>query len=497
MIYHSTRDTQLQVSSAQAIVKGIAPDGGLFVPSEKPKISIEDIVGLVDKSYREKAKGILGLFLSDFSAEEISDCVEKAYNKTKFETDSIAPLYELNDSTYILELWHGPTCAFKDMALQILPHLMTTSMRKIGIDKQVAILVATSGDTGKAALEGFKDVEGTKIQVFFPTGGVSEMQKKQMVTQEGNNVGVTSVNGNFDDAQSGVKQIFGDKEFNDALEQRGYLLSSANSINWGRLVPQIIYYVSAYCDLVKADKIKAGDAVNVCVPTGNFGNILAAWYAKEMGIPIRKFICASNENNVFTDFNRTGIYDKNREFKATISPSMDILISSNLERLLFDITGEDEGRVREWMQDLQQTGRYEVPQVTKDKLKEYFFGGFCDDTGTKQAIADVWREYSYLMDTHTAVGYQVYRQYVEETGDTTKTIVASTANPFKFCSSVLEAVQGQKEAGLDEFEVGKKLSEVTGQKIPAGLAQLKEKDERFSMVCDKEAMKQIVDQFLG
>lgn len=497
MIYHSTRNAQLQVSSAQAIVKGIAPDGGLFVPSEKPKISIEDIAGLADKNYREKAKGILGLFLSDFTEKEISDCVEKAYNRTKFETDSIAPLYELNDAAYILELWHGPTCAFKDMALQILPHLMTTSMKKIGIDKQVAILVATSGDTGKAALEGFKDVEGTKIQVFFPTGGVSEMQKKQMVTQEGANVGVTSVNGNFDDAQSGVKQIFGDAAFAEMMEQRGYLLSSANSINWGRLVPQIIYYISAYCDLVKADKIKAGDAVNVCVPTGNFGNILAAWYAKEMGLPIRKFICASNENNVLTDFIRTGVYDKNREFKATISPSMDILISSNLERLLFDITGEDEGRVREWMQELQQTGRYEVPQVTKDKLREYFFGGCCDDEGTKQTIAEVWEQYHYLMDTHTAVGYNVYRQYAEETGDTTKTIVASTANPFKFCSSVLEAIQGEVETDADEFEVGKKLSEKTEQKIPSGLAQLKEKEERFTAVCDKEAMKQVVDKFLG
>lgn len=497
MIYHSTRNTQLQVSSAQAIVKGIAPDGGLFVPSEKPKISIEDIAGLTNKNYREKAKGILGLFLSDFTEEEISDCVEKAYNRTKFETDSIAPLYELNDAAYILELWHGPTCAFKDMALQILPHLMTTSMKKIGIDKQVAILVATSGDTGKAALEGFKDVEGTKIQVFFPTGGVSKMQKKQMVTQEGANVGVTSVNGNFDDAQSGVKQIFGDDAFAEEMEKRGYLLSSANSINWGRLVPQIIYYISAYCDLVKADKIKAGDAVNVCVPTGNFGNILAAWYAKEMGLPIRKFICASNENNVLTDFIRTGVYDKNREFKATVSPSMDILISSNLERLLFDITGGDEGRVREWMQELQQTGRYEVPQVTKDKLKEYFFGGCCDDAGTKQTIADVWEQYHYLMDTHTAVGYNVYRQYVEETGDTTKTIVASTANPFKFCSSVLEAIQGTSEKEADEFAVGKKLSEITEQKIPSGLAQLKEKEERFTEICDKEAMKQVVDKFLG
>ncbi len=497
MIYQSTRDTSLQVSSAQAIVKGIAPDGGLFVPGEKPKISIEDIKGLVDKNYREKAKGILGLFLSDFTEEEIAACVEQAYNKTKFETDSIAPLYELHDTAYILELWHGPTCAFKDMALQILPHLMTVSMKKIGIDKQVAILVATSGDTGKAALEGFKDVNGTKIQVFFPTGGVSKIQRKQMVTQEGGNVAVTSVKGNFDDAQSGVKQIFRDTAFNKQLEERGYLLSSANSINWGRLVPQVIYYVSAYCDLVKADKIKAGDAVNVCVPTGNFGNILAAWYAKEMGIPIAKLICASNENNVLTDFIHTGVYDKNREFKATISPSMDILISSNLERLLFDITGRDEDRVREWMEELQKTGRYEVPQVTKDKLKEYFFAGFCDDTSTKQTIAQVWKEYGYLMDTHTAVGYHVYQQYVQETGDITKTIIASTANPFKFCSSVLEAIQGQLEENMDEFEIGNVLSEVTGQKIPASLSQLKEKPERFKQVCDKTEMKQAVDIFLA
>lgn len=493
MKYQSTRNAGSEVDSAYAIVKGIADDGGLFIPKEKPQISNQDIINLSGLGYKGRACGVLSLFLSDYTAEEIADCVDKAYNKSKFETESIAPLYKMNDSAYILELWHGPTCAFKDMALQILPHLLTTAMKKLGVDKEVVILVATSGDTGKAALEGFCDVDGTKIIVFFPENGVSEIQKLQMLTQNGNNVCVSSVFGNFDDAQNGVKKIFGDKEFEKKLEESGYQLSSANSINWGRLVPQIIYYISAYCDLVKSGDIKAGEPVNVCVPTGNFGNILAAWYAKSMGLPIEKLICASNENNVLTDFINTGIYDKNREFKTTISPSMDILISSNLERLLADMA--DEKFVRDCMKKLAETGRYEVTEEIKEKIGANFYGGFCDDAKTKETIKKVWDKYEYLIDTHTAVACAVYEEYAANTGDDTKTIIASTANPFKFNKSVLSAI-GDTE-GLSEFEMLDNLSAITSNKIPASLDELRTKTIRFDKKCNKEDMPEVVKEFLG
>ena len=341
MIYHSSRDVTVEISAAEAIVKGLANDGGLFVPEAVPKLSLDEIVALGDMSYSDRAANIIGLYLTDFRQNELKECTQKAYTREKFETESIAPIYKLNEQTYILELWHGPTCAFKDMALQLLPHLLTTSLEKTGTDKTIAILVATSGDTGKAALSGFADVPGTKIFVFFPTGGTSEIQRLQMQTQEGENVGVSAIEGNFDDAQSGVKKIFSDSEFKSELSARGIELSSANSINWGRLVPQIVYYVSTYAELVKNKEITCGDEINVCVPTGNFGNILAAYYAKEMGVPIKKLICASNSNNVLTEFIRTGIYNKNRTFVTTNSPSMDILISSNLERLLYHMSDGD------------------------------------------------------------------------------------------------------------------------------------------------------------
>lgn len=494
MIYQSTRNSLTEVTSAEAIVKGIAPDGGLYIPKEQPQLSLDDIINLSTMSYRERACGVLGLFLSDFTSAELADCVSRAYTSEKFESDDIAPLHKLNDSAYVLELWHGPTCAFKDMALQILPHLLTTSMRKTNVDKEVVILVATSGDTGKAALEGFCDVDGTKIIVFFPENGVSEVQRLQMLTQNGDNVFVASVNGNFDDAQSGVKRIFGDKSYTDSLDDSGFQLSSANSINWGRLVPQIVYYVSAYCDLIKSGNISAGDPINVCVPTGNFGNILAAWYAKSMGLPIAKLICASNENNVLTDFINTGIYDKNRTFKTTISPSMDILISSNLERLLFDLSNDE--YVCACMQSLATSGKYEVNEKIKNKIQANFYGGFCDDKKTKTIIKEIWDKYNYLTDTHTAVACGVYEEYVAKTGDTTKTIIASTANAYKFCPSVLSALEAENVENLKPFEMFELLNKMTDAKIPESLATLKSKSVRFDTVCEKEDMQNVINNFL-
>ncbi|MDP4118475.1 MAG: threonine synthase [Bacillota bacterium] len=498
MLYQSTRNAAKKVNAAEAIVKGISEDGGLFVPCEIPHISLEDIKSLSEKNYRDRAKTILGLYLTDFTGEELDKCVTNAYNSKSFGSDAIAPLHHLNDTASILELWHGPTCAFKDMALQILPHFMTCSIKKRKIDREIVILVATSGDTGKAALEGFADVEGTRILVFFPENGVSEIQKLQMLTQEGKNVGVASVCGNFDDAQTGVKRIFGDSEFNAVLEENGFRLSSANSINWGRLVPQIVYYFSAYCDMVNSGKVAVGDKINICVPTGNFGNILAAWYAKEMGLPVNKFICASNANNVLTDFINTGIYDKNREFKTTTSPSMDILISSNLERLLFDITGRNEKLIKDWMNKLSSCGKYEVSDTEKEIIKSNFYGGYCNDDDTKETIKSIWNEYKYLMDTHTAVGYNVYKQYTDKTGDKTPAVIASTANPYKFNETVLNAVSpGINTKLMNEFDVLYALNEKTGLEIPYSLAELKDKAKRFDTKCEKENMINVVREMLG
>ncbi len=497
MQYQSTRNKSIAVSSAVAIKQGLSEEGGLFVPESIPSISLEEIGALANKSYHQRAYFVLSKFLTDFTEDELQKCITKAYTKQKFETDAIAPLYKLNDSTYFLELWHGPTCAFKDMALQILPHLLTTSMKKTNENEEIVILVATSGDTGKAALEGFKDVEGTRIVVFYPDNGVSEIQKLQMVTQEGNNVGVAAVKGNFDDAQNGVKKIFTDESYKKLLADNHFKLSSANSINWGRLVPQIVYYFSAYADMLANGEINLGDKINVVVPTGNFGNILASYYAMKMGLPINKFICASNENNVLTDFIKTGVYNKNREFHTTISPSMDILISSNLERFLYDLTGGDDNQIREWMSLLSSEGGYKVSDEVFKKLSLMFEAGCANDDQTMASIKSCFEEYGYVMDTHTAVAKTVYDNYVAQTGDTTKTVIASTASPFKFNQSVLIALGGHNAvAGKNEFTLLRELSKKSGSNIPASLAELQNKPALFDIVCAKDQMAQVVSDFL-
>jgi len=497
MQYLSTRDKSISISAAEAIKKGLSAEGGLFVPEAVPKVTIDEIGGMQAMTYQERAYFILSKYLTDFTDEELKNCIKQAYTKEKFETSNIAPVYKASDSVYFLELWHGPTCAFKDMALQILPHLLTTSMKKTNESDEVVILVATSGDTGKAALEGFKDVNGTRIIVFYPDNGVSEIQKLQMVTQEGNNVGVAAVSGNFDDAQNGVKKIFTDEAYKTLLANNHFKLSSANSINWGRLVPQIVYYFSAYADMLKGDEITLGDKINVVVPTGNFGNILAAYYAMKMGLPVAKFICASNENNVLTDFLTTGIYDKNRDFHTTISPSMDILISSNLERFLFDLTDGDDMRVSDWMKELNTTGRYEVDEDVKAQIKKLFWAGCANDTETMETIKDTKAQFDYVIDTHTAVGKAVYDKYAVLTNDKTKTVIASTASPFKFNQSVLIALKGHSfVAGKDEFTLLEELSKISRMHVPKSLAELKTKSRLFDMVCKKDQMHQIVSDFL-
>ncbi|MGN0181280.1 MAG: threonine synthase [Candidatus Ornithomonoglobus sp.] len=497
MQYHSTRDNSISVSSAQAIKQGLSAEGGLFVPESFPEVTLEEIETLAEKSYHERAYFVLSKFLTDFSADDLKNCITSAYTKEKFGTDAIAPVYKLNDKVYFLELWHGPTCAFKDMALQILPHFLTTSMRMTNENEEIIILVATSGDTGKAALEGFRDVNGTRIIVFYPDNGVSEIQKLQMVTQRGNNVSVAAVNGNFDDAQNGVKKIFTDVEYKELLDKNGFKLSSANSINWGRLVPQIVYYFSAYADLLASKEIAIGDEINVVVPTGNFGNILAAYYAKKMGLPIRRFICASNENNVLTDFIKTGVYNKNRRFHTTISPSMDILISSNLERFLYDLSGRNDETVKGFMSKLSEDGEYEIPADIKTAMQKLFDADCCDDKETMAAIRATYDESGYVMDTHTAVAKSVYDKYVSRTGDTTKTVIASTASPFKFNQSVLIALEDYNAvAGKDEFELLAMLEKKSGMKCPESLSELKNRTPIFDTVVEKEQMENTVSDFL-
>lgn len=497
MYYQSTRNKKICQTSAAAIKKGLSDEGGLFVPDSIPKVELDEIASFADMNYRERAKIILSKFLTDFTKEEIETCVNSAYTKEKFETDDIAPVYKLNDKVYFLELWHGPTCAFKDMALQILPHLLTTSMKKTNETDEVVILVATSGDTGKAALEGFRDVDGTRIIVFYPNNGVSEIQKLQMITQEGDNVGVCAVEGNFDDAQNGVKRIFTDEEYKSLLAANKFKLSSANSINWGRLVPQIVYYFSAYADMLKLGEIKIGDKINIVVPTGNFGNILAGYYAYCMGLPVNRFICASNKNNVLTDFINTGKYNKNREFFTTISPSMDILISSNLERFLYHISERDDKFVADVMQKLQTEGEYSVPKNIFDKISEIFSADFADENETMSAIKACNDEYGYVIDTHTAVAKAVLDKYVQKTGDTTKTVIASTASPFKFNQSVMIALAGSGAVlGKDEFSLLEELSQKSGMKIPKSLAELKTKPKLFDSVCEKQEMINTVSDFL-
>ena len=485
MQYISTRDREQQFSASQAIAKGLADDGGLLTPVYLPKLPRRALEELKDMSYQQRAVYVMKLFLDEFTVKELTDFANAAYGPEKFDTPAVAPVRGLDSNTFCLELWHGPTCAFKDMALQMLPHLLTASLRKQEEEKTVCILVATSGDTGKGALEGFKDVDHTRILVFYPKDGVSAIQELQMVTQEGGNVGVCSVVGNFDDAQTGVKKLFSDEKLRQELAQRGFFLSSANSINWGRVLPQIVYYISAYCDLVRDEKIQLGDPINVCVPTGNFGNILAAYYAKDMGVPINKLICASNSNNVLTDFLRTGVYDRNRTFYNTMSPSMDILISSNLERLLYAITGEDQ-QVWEYMDELNRTGRYEVSERVKEKIQRLFVGYCCDDTVTQKVISTIYRSFDYIIDHHNAVGFSALTQDLEAIGDMTPSVVASTASPFKFCDNVLGALgETNLRDGLDILD---QLSEKTGQPVPAPLAGLRGKQPRFQRTEEKEHM---------
>ncbi|MBO5411029.1 MAG: threonine synthase [Clostridia bacterium] len=494
MNYYSTRDTSVRISAAEAVKMGLSRDGGLLTPEAIPQIDEAFICSLVNERYQVRAAKVMGLYLTDYSEEELLAFAENAYGPDKFDTEAVAPVRKVDDITHCLELWHGPTSAFKDMALQMLPQLLSAALRKTGEDKTVCILVATSGDTGKAAMEGFADVPQTKIMVFYPKNGVSAVQEAQMVTQEGENVGVCAVVGNFDDAQSGVKKIFTDKAIAEKLAANGMAFSSANSINWGRLVPQIVYYFSAYCDLVAAGEIKAGDKINVVVPTGNFGNILAAYYAKEMGLPVKKFICASNSNSVLTEFLTTGVYNKNREFFTTISPSMDILISSNLERLLYTISGSE--NVCDWMKALSEEGRYEVDAATLAKIKADFDAGCCNDEETKATIAKVFGEKNYLCDTHTAVAVKSYYDYKARTSDNTPAVIASTASPFKFSAAVLDAVSGATD-GLDEFEMVEKLADDTKKCCPEQLANLREKEVRFTGCCSKDSMEQVVFDMLG
>ncbi|MBR2715315.1 MAG: threonine synthase [Ruminococcus sp.] len=499
MLYNSTQNNSNVVSSAQAIAQGISEEGGLFVPQSFPQFTLTDIENMLSMSYQDRAKAVFEKYLTDFTADEISDCVTKAYTEEKFESKNPAPLTHVDyngKELNILELWHGPTCAFKDMALQILPHLLTKSLKKTADGVNAVILVATSGDTGKAALEGFKDVKNTKIIVFYPENGVSAMQKHQMNTQAGENVYVCAIKGNFDDAQTGVKQIFTNPENSEILKKHNMMFSSANSINWGRLLPQIVYYVSAYCDMVNSGKIALGDKINVVVPTGNFGNILAAYYAREMGIPVNKFICASNSNNVLTDFINTGVYDKNRSFYTTISPSMDILVSSNLERLLYKLADNDDTLVSDLMNKLKKDGVYEVNAEIKDRIKSAFYGGFCDEDNTKLTIKNLFDSQKYLCDTHTAVAVAVYDSYVNETGDKTPSVIASTASPYKFSKSVLEALSSDLLPD-SEFDMVDMLFDISNTTVPAPIAQLKGLEPRFANVTEKDNMKQAVLTALG
>lgn len=495
MNYVSTRDNSYTVTAAQAIFQGLSHEGGLFVPESIPSISAQTLSELAEKSYIERAEYVLSLFLTDFTPEEIKECVTNAYSN-KFDDDQPAPLSSLVGDKYFLELWHGPTCAFKDMALQLLPELLKVSMRKVGGAKKAAILVATSGDTGKAALEGFKDVEDIKIMVFYPENGVSPMQKRQMYTQDGNNVSVVAIDGNFDDAQTGVKKIFSNKDYEEELAENGYVLSSANSINWGRLLPQIVYYVSTYCDLLNSEEISVGDKINFCVPTGNFGNILAAHYAREMGVPINKLVCASNDNNVLTQAINQGVYDRNRDFFATNSPSMDILISSNFERLVYQLVGNNSQKTNDLMVQLNAMGQYNLDSDVLEKLKQGFWADFCTEKQVLNTIKTVFDKYSYLCDTHTAVAVNVAEKYIEATGDKLPMVVVSTASPYKFVASVLDALEADHN-GLDDFGKVDLLEKISTMPIPTSLSELKTAPRRFDINCAAEDMIDEVKKFLS
>ncbi len=490
MLYISTRGKTDLVSSAHAISSGMAADGGLFVPKEFPAVSLAEIDAMREAPYSERAYTILSRFLTDYSEEELRDCVDKAYSKDRF-GDFPAPLHLLRNDLDVLELWHGPTCAFKDMALQILPQFLTKAVKKTGEQKKLVILVATSGDTGKAAMAGFADVPETEVIVFYPQEGVSAVQKLQMVTQRGANVHAVAVEGNFDDAQTGVKILFGSKELGEELKKHGCAFSSANSINWGRLVPQIVYYFSAYADAVNSGRIENGTAINFAVPTGNFGDILAGYYAKLMGLPVNKFICASNSNNVLTDFFNTGTYNRNRAFHKTISPSMDILVSSNLERLLFEETGHDAPQIAAWMQELMDKGDYTVGSALQNQILKDFFGTWVDEVETRETIGDVFNNYNYVLDPHTAVAYKAMEKYRTMTSDPTYSIVLSTASPFKFNDVVLASINPDAYEGkvLDPFEAMQQLSQLSKLPIPKSMEELPGLAVRQSDVVTKSGLK--------
>ena len=492
LLYKSTRSDSAPVTASQAILKGLADDGGLFVPERIPKLSCP-VDKLAQMSYQEVAYEVMKEFLTDFTQEELKDCIAKAYD-AKFDTPQIAPLREADGACY-LELFHGATIAFKDMALSILPHLMTAAARKNRIKNEIVILTATSGDTGKAALAGFADVPGTKIIVFYPKDGVSAIQEKQMVTQKGNNTYVVGIRGNFDDAQTGVKKMFADKEMEKKMEENGYQFSSANSINIGRLVPQIVYYVYAYAKLAAQSKIGEKEPVNIVVPTGNFGNILAAYYAKNMGLPIHKLICASNENKVLYDFFETGIYDRNREFLLTSSPSMDILISSNLERLIYKIAGENAKADASYMKALNTEGRYEITEKMRAQLAD-FYGNYAGEEETAQEIAALYRKTGYVIDPHTAVASKVYRKYKAQTGDETYTVIASTASPYKFTRSVMNAIDGKYDA-MSDFELVDELSRIAKTAVPNAIEEIRTAPVLHDTVVEKEEMKDTVLNILN
>ena len=492
VLYNSTRSAGAPVKASVAILKGLSDDGGLFVPDHIPALD-KSLEQLSKMTYQEVAYEVMKLFLTDFTEEELKNCINKAYDE-KFDTEVIAPMVEAKGA-YYLELFHGATIAFKDMALSILPHLLITSAKKNQIQNEIVILTATSGDTGKAALAGFAEVEGTRIIVFYPKNGVSPIQEKQMVTQKGDNTFVVGIHGNFDDAQTGVKKIFSDKELAKEMAEKGFQFSSANSINIGRLVPQIVYYVYAYAQLLAEGKIGDGEAINVVVPTGNFGNILAAFYAKNMGLPIAKLICASNDNKVLYDFFSTGTYDRNREFMLTTSPSMDILISSNLERLIYRIAGNDAEKNAALMAALNGTGKYEITEDMKKELQD-FYGNYASEAETAETIKDLYEDCGYVIDTHTAVAASVYDKYVKETGDKTKTVIASTASPYKFTRSVMEAIDS-KYASMGDFELVDELCKLANVAVPNAIEEIRSAQIRHNNICEVDEMQQVVRNFLN
>ena len=492
ILYKSTRSDSQPVTASQAILKGLADDGGLFVPMQIPALDVS-LEQLATMSYQQVAYEVMKLYLTDFTKEELEACITKAYD-SKFDTEAIAPLTEAGDA-YYLELYHGATIAFKDMALSILPHLLTTSAKKNHVHNEIVILTATSGDTGKAALAGFADVEGTRIVVFYPKNGVSPIQEKQMVTQKGKNTHVVGIHGNFDDAQTGVKNIFGDSAFAKELDAAGFQFSSANSINIGRLVPQIVYYVYSYATLLGQERIKNGEKINVVVPTGNFGNILAAYYAKNMGVPINKLICASNDNKVLFDFFSTGKYDRNREFILTSSPSMDILISSNLERLIYRICGDDAQKNAALMNALKEKGEYEITPEMREKLTD-FVGGYASEEECFAMIKALYDEFGYVIDTHTAVAAAAYKKYRKETDDQTKTIIASTASPYKFTRSVMKAIDSKYDS-MEDFALVDELSKISNTSVPNAIEEIRTAPVLHDTICEKDEMKEVVKKFLG